>query len=84
METITFKTNLGEDGILTIPLPSNLKNTELEITIVYQPINSSNKVNNNRLKEWQKGFFEEVIGSWEGEPLVRQTQPEGEEREELL
>lgn len=29
------------------------------------------------------GFFEEVLGSWEGEPLVRPEQLEYEPREEL-
>jgi len=35
-------------------------------------------------KGWQKGFFEEVIGGWEGEPLVREAQPEQQERDFLL
>lgn len=35
-------------------------------------------------KGWQPGFFEEVIGGWEGEKLVRDIQPEYEQREELL
>ena len=30
---------------------------------------------------WLPGFFEEVIGGWEGEPLVRESQPEAQERE---
>ncbi|ASC69769.1 hypothetical protein XM38_006980 [Halomicronema hongdechloris C2206] len=33
---------------------------------------------------WQPNFFEEVIGSWEGEKLVREAQPDYEQREELL
>jgi len=32
---------------------------------------------------WQPGFFEEVIGSWEGEPLERPEQLPYEIREEL-
>jgi hypothetical protein len=34
-------------------------------------------------KGWQPGFFEEVIGGWQGEKLVRDIQPEYEQREEL-
>jgi hypothetical protein len=34
-------------------------------------------------KGWQPGFFEEVIGGWEGEKLVRDIQPDYEQREEL-
>jgi hypothetical protein len=33
---------------------------------------------------WQPNFFEEVIGSWQGEKLVREAQPDYEQREELL
>ena len=33
---------------------------------------------------WQLGFFEEVIGGWTGEPLVREPQPEYQERAPLL
>ncbi|QDZ40600.1 hypothetical protein FRE64_11930 [Euhalothece natronophila Z-M001] len=35
-------------------------------------------------EEWLPNFFEEVIGGWEGEPLVREPQPEDQEREPLL
>ena len=34
-------------------------------------------------KGWQKGFFEEVIGGWKGEPLTREPQPEQQERDFL-
>ena len=34
-------------------------------------------------KSWQPGFFEEVVGGWEGEKLVREIQPDYELREEL-
>ncbi|MEA5468311.1 hypothetical protein [Spirulina sp. 06S082] len=29
---------------------------------------------------WQPGFFEEVIGGWQGEPLERESQPQEQER----
>jgi Protein of unknown function (DUF2281) len=36
-----------------------------------------------KIKGWHPGFFEEVIGGWEGEKLVRDLQPDYELREEL-
>lgn len=33
---------------------------------------------------WLPNFFEEVIGGWEGEPLVREPQAKDQERESLL
>lgn len=47
MQTISFKTHIGEDGILQISLPENIKNTDLEITLVYQPILSTENKKNN-------------------------------------
>ena len=32
---------------------------------------------------WPKGYFEEVVGGWRGEPLVRPPQGEAERRDEL-
>jgi len=32
---------------------------------------------------WPAGFFSEVAGGWQGEPLVRPPQGEAEEREPL-
>lgn len=34
--------------------------------------------------EWMPGFFEEVIGGWVGEPLIREPQGEYETRETLF
>lgn len=84
MNTISLKTYVGEDGILQILLPENIKNTDLEITLVYQPILASENQKKDFSTKWQKGFFEEVIGTWEGETLVREKQPNEQEREELL
>lgn len=34
-------------------------------------------------KDWKPNFFEDVIGGWEGEKLVRDIQPDDQTREEL-
>jgi hypothetical protein len=33
--------------------------------------------------EWPKGFFEEVVGGWHGEPLHRAEQGDFEERDTI-
>jgi hypothetical protein len=33
---------------------------------------------------WPEGYFEDVIGGWQGEPLQRPPQLDLEQREELL
>ncbi len=54
---------------------------EQEITAILEDITDSQPITTPENKGWQKGFFEEVIGGWEGEPLVRETQPEYQERD---
>ncbi len=36
MQNIQFRTYIGEDGILKVQLPAQVKNTELEILVVFQ------------------------------------------------
>lgn len=57
MQTISLKTHVGEDSILQISLPANIKNTDLEITLVYQPILSLDNKKNDLSKGWEKFFF---------------------------
>jgi hypothetical protein len=43
----------------------------------------SNKSLEDQGEAWPPGFFEEVIGGWEGEKLTREPQPDYEIRQEL-
>ncbi len=38
---------------------------------------------NSNIFGWLPGFFEKVIGGWQGEPLVREDQGKYEARDEL-
>lgn len=58
----------------------NNRSLEAEATaLLEQSLQEKNRVVEQ--KEWLPNFFEEVIGGWEGEPLVREPQPEDQERE---
>lgn len=35
------------------------------------------------ISDWPEGFFDEVVGSWQGEPLQRPTQGEFDNRDAL-
>jgi hypothetical protein len=74
MKTITLNTHIGKDGILNIELPTNLKDVDVELVLVYHVASS----------KWPVGYFEETYGSFADEPLERPEQGEFEEREELL
>lgn len=84
MESIKLKSHVGDDGVLHIQVPVGLKNEDLEVMVIFQRLKSGDR-NSVPLesKGWQPRFFEEVIGSWEGEPLKRPEQLPYEIREEL-
>ncbi|MBE9143672.1 hypothetical protein [Planktothrix mougeotii] len=79
MESIQFKGHIGQDGILRVQMPAEFKDRDLEGIVCFQ-------VSDETLKheDWQPGFFEEVIGGWVGEPLVRENQGQYEMRENLF
>ncbi|KAM3101093.1 hypothetical protein ACKFKF_09775 [Phormidesmis sp. 146-12] len=82
MKSVTLRSHVGADGILNLQVPIGITNTELEVMVIIQPlIQPESKASEST--GWIPGFFEEVIGSWDGEPLVRSEQGEYEVREEL-
>lgn len=80
MESITLRSHVGEDGILQVSVPDQLRNQDLEIMIIFQPIdhpesrNDAAVLDSTELRGWNPGFFETVVGSWEGEALERPAQ----------
>ncbi len=67
-----------------VPIPKELRNRDIEITIV--PLNE--KAENNEAVEVDKngypiGFFEETAGALADDPIERAPQGEIEMREEL-
>jgi hypothetical protein len=89
MESIKIKSHIGNDGILQVQVPDNFKNQNFEILIVFQPISSpesqedASSDSTPESRGWNPGFFETVIGRWEGEPLERLSQLTYEIREDL-
>ena len=82
MKKIKLRSQVGKDGILHLDIPVTIKETELEVIVTFKPV-----VQNKPTPEdlgWSPGFFERTAGAWQGEPLVRGSQGEYEQREELL
>ncbi len=82
MKSVTFRSRVGADGILSLQVPVGITNAELEVMVIVQPLVQS-EGETPAYAGWLPGFFEEVIGSWAGEPLVRPDQEEYEVRENL-
>ena len=83
MKSITLHSHVGEDGILQLSVPVGMKNVDLEVMVIVQPIAKSESAKTPEELGWTPGFFERTFGAWEGEPLTREDQGELQEREPL-
>ncbi|MGK7929788.1 MAG: hypothetical protein AB4290_31850 [Spirulina sp.] len=63
---------------------ANDRSLEEEVLAILEQVLESEEVIHPEKAGWQPGFFEEVIGGWQGEPLEREPQPQEQERELLL
>lgn len=84
MQSIKLHSRVGSDGILHLDIPLDLRDKDIEVMVIFQPVETSTQVKNPQDLGWMPGFFEEVIGGWVGEPLVRPEQEEYETRETLF
>jgi hypothetical protein len=60
------------------------RSIEAEITEILENATQNIPISTPPNRGWSEGFFEQTCGSWEGEPLTRDPQPEAQEREPLL
>jgi hypothetical protein len=67
---------------LHLDIPSGLADTDVDVTVILQPVNQPASGPTEELG-WSSGFFESVVGSWQGEPLTREREGEYEAREKL-
>jgi hypothetical protein len=61
MKTIRTRSRVDRNGLLQIQLPDHY-DEEVEILIVYQPIQATQK------RQWSQNFLD-LFGNWKGEPL---------------
>jgi hypothetical protein len=71
MHSVTLRSHVGADGILNLQVPSGVRDAEVEVTVTVKRVSLASEPNQAEPRGWQPGFFEELAGSWEGEPLVR-------------
>jgi hypothetical protein len=84
MHSIKLKKRVGADGVLHLDIPVGITDKEVEIMVIYQPLETPTQLKTPEQRGWMPGFFEEVIGGWVGEPLERPEQGEYETREQLF
>ena len=78
MQSLTFHTHVGKDGILKLETPIGIANTDLEVILIVNPIREARPI-----LEWPVNFFTEIIGGWQGKPLVREPQGTYKSRREF-
>lgn len=83
MNSIALKTHVGSDGQLRLNIPTELRDTDLEVIVIMQPV-ITKPATKPEDPGWPLGFFEQTFGSFKSEPLERPEQGEYEQRDEVL
>ncbi len=82
MHSIKLRSRVGADGMLQVQLPLGLRDVDLEVMVIVQPIEPSSLETAGE-RGWPPGFFEQTAGALADDPLVRGEQGAYEEREAL-
>lgn len=77
MQRITLRAYVGSDGILQLQVPVELKDKDLEVTVIYKPLPSQDESSDDL--GWSPGFLEQTAGAIPD--LERPPQGEAEVRE---
>ncbi len=80
MRSVVMRSRVGPDGIVHLDVQSGLSETEVEVIVILHPIMQPASGESKDLG-WSPGFFERVVGGWEGESLQREDEGEYETRE---
>lgn len=80
MVSIHLKTHVGADGTVNLTVPTEFRETDLDVLVVLKPLEDLGQSNAVPMTDWPAGFFEETFGSFQSEPLVRLPQGEADSR----
>jgi hypothetical protein len=83
MNSLKLRSRVGADGVLNLRVPVGVTNAEVEVIVVFQLVESAQTPKTPEELGWPPGFFEQTVGAWAGEPLLRGEQGEYEVREEM-
>jgi hypothetical protein len=73
---------VGGDGILHLSIPAGCRDAEVEVTVLVEPVVPPVQAAGEP-PGWSEDFFREVVGGWQGGPLVREPQGQYETRAQL-
>jgi hypothetical protein len=84
MQSIKLKKRVGADGVLHLDIPVGITDKEVEIMVIYQPIEIPKQQKTPEELGWPLGFFERTYGSCQDDPIVIDSEGDFEEREEIV
>jgi hypothetical protein len=84
MQMIKVRSRIGSDGMLHLQIPVGIKDTDLEVIVVFQPVAPETEAKTPEDLERLPGCLDNTFGIFQDEPLMREEQGKYEEREELL
>lgn len=84
MQSIKLRSRVSSDGILHLNVPVGMADKELEVMVIFQPLEPSAQAKTPEELGWPPGFFEQTYGSCQDDPIVIDSEGVFEEREELL
>jgi hypothetical protein len=81
MISIQTKTHVGADGTLSLQIPTTLRETDVEVMVVFQPVPPPESSSVNLAQTpvelgWPAVFFENTYGSLKDDPIERGPQGE--------
>jgi hypothetical protein len=76
MKTLQIRTQIGQDGVLRLELPTGLTDTTLDVVVVLHQVKTEQS-------EWE-AFIEATAGSLADDPIERPHQGSYEQRDEIV
>ena len=74
MISIQTRTHVGVDGTLSVQVPTTLREMDVDVMLIVQPIPDSSP--SLEEMDWPPGFFEETFGCLADDPIERLPPPE--------
>ena len=70
MQSIKLRSRVSSDGILHLNVPVGMADKELEVMVIFQPLEPSAQTKTPQELGWPPGFFEQTYGSCQDDPIV--------------
>jgi len=77
MENYRLRAHVGQDGLLTLRVPTRLSETDVDVLVTVSERGKEAQADLG----WPPGYFETTYGSFRDGPLVRSEQGQFEVRE---